>query len=401
MSHIAIFDIGKTNKKLFVFDEDYRIVFEKSEHLPETKDEDGDPCEDIHLLTNWVRFSLEAVLKLPDLQINAINFSAYGASFVYLDEHGEILTPLYNYLKPYPDILKQQFYEKYGGHEEMAIETASPMLGSLNSGMQLYRLKHERPEVYKRLKYALHLPQYLSWLITGEYYSDLTSIGCHTQLWDFAKMDYHKWAYAEGVVGKLAPFTNLAITLHNSPTVGIGLHDSSSALIPYLAVVKKPFLLLSTGTWNIALNPFNDEPLTIDELAHDCLCYLSFQGKLVKASRLFAGYELEQAIKEVSQDEAKSKGEIYDVIIRQLVDKQVVAINLVLTQNIKQIFVDGGFSKNTIFMTLLADAFSDIEVYAAEVAQASAIGAAVAIREHWNNNPLITGLVTVRKYEKS
>ena len=54
MSHIAIFDIGKTNKKLFIFDEDYRIVFEKSTVLPEAEDDEGDPCEDLQALTKWI-----------------------------------------------------------------------------------------------------------------------------------------------------------------------------------------------------------------------------------------------------------------------------------------------------------------------------------------------------------
>ncbi|MEO6040160.1 MAG: carbohydrate kinase, partial [Saprospiraceae bacterium] len=49
---ILILDIGKTNKKCFVFDEDYRIVFERSTQLPETVDEDGEPCEDLALLKN-------------------------------------------------------------------------------------------------------------------------------------------------------------------------------------------------------------------------------------------------------------------------------------------------------------------------------------------------------------
>ncbi|MES1225967.1 MAG: carbohydrate kinase, partial [Bacteroidota bacterium] len=51
---ILIFDIGKTNKKVFLFDEDYNIVFEKTEILPEIKDEDGFPCEDIEMLVKWV-----------------------------------------------------------------------------------------------------------------------------------------------------------------------------------------------------------------------------------------------------------------------------------------------------------------------------------------------------------
>jgi L-fuculokinase len=32
---IAIFDVGKTNKKLFLFNEDYEIVWEKTTQFPE------------------------------------------------------------------------------------------------------------------------------------------------------------------------------------------------------------------------------------------------------------------------------------------------------------------------------------------------------------------------------
>ena len=42
---IALFDIGKTNKKLFLIDEQYRIVLEKTKQFAETTDEDGEPCD--------------------------------------------------------------------------------------------------------------------------------------------------------------------------------------------------------------------------------------------------------------------------------------------------------------------------------------------------------------------
>ena len=38
---IAIFDIGKTNKKLILFNEDLRVVSEKEQKFAEIKDEDG------------------------------------------------------------------------------------------------------------------------------------------------------------------------------------------------------------------------------------------------------------------------------------------------------------------------------------------------------------------------
>ena len=95
-----------------MFDEQYKIVYEESKQFKETKDEDGFPCEDVHALTRWIKETFEVLVKHKDYEIKAINFSAYGASFVHLDEAwNNPLTPLYNYLKPYPEKLKQQFYK--------------------------------------------------------------------------------------------------------------------------------------------------------------------------------------------------------------------------------------------------------------------------------------------------
>ena len=48
------------------------------------------------------------------------------------------------------------------------------------------------------------------------------------------------------------------------------------------------------------LNPFNHSVLSDYELHHDCLCYLTYNGNPVKASRLFAGYEHEQQVKRLA-----------------------------------------------------------------------------------------------------
>jgi len=54
---IAIFDIGKTNKKLLLFDERYKVVHEETVQLDETTDEDCFLCEDVFTLTKWIRDS--------------------------------------------------------------------------------------------------------------------------------------------------------------------------------------------------------------------------------------------------------------------------------------------------------------------------------------------------------
>ena len=115
---IAIFDVGKTNKKLFLFDENYRIVYERSARFIETVDEDGDTCENLESLRLSVFDSLSEIFRLKEFNVKAVNFSAYGASFVYIGEDGKPLTPLYNYLKAYPQELSNYLYNNYGGKED-------------------------------------------------------------------------------------------------------------------------------------------------------------------------------------------------------------------------------------------------------------------------------------------
>lgn len=427
---IAIFDIGKTNKKLFLFDEDYRIRFEKSIQLTEIIDEDGFPCEDINALIEWVLKSFNEVLSLPDFEIKALNVSAHGASFVHIDEAGKPVTPLYNYLKPYPEELKQKFYSQYGAESEFALTTASPVLGNLNSGMQLYWLKYHKPNAFKKIKYSLHLPEYISYLFTKNQVSGITSIGCHTNLWDFVKNNYHTWVDKEDLSNKLAPIQSSSqasiLKIGNKTlAVGIGLHDSSAALIPYLDSFTESFILLSTGTWCISLNPFNTDPLTAKELEQDCLCYLTYKGSPVKASRLFAGqwhedeslkisehFKVKQdAFKEVTYNPAlvekfypapyqtgyysiyTSYEQAYTHFMIHLVNSQAASTQLVLNKSTKRIFVDGGFSRNQLYMNLLSQAFPNLKVFAASVAQATAVGAAMAIHKDWSTKPMPANLV--------
>lgn len=77
-----------------------------------------------------------------------------------------------------------------------------------------------------------------------------------------------------------------------------------------------------------------------------------------------------------------------------IVAQQVISTNLVLSETgVKRIFVDGGFSKNQIYMYLLSDAYPSIEIYAASVAQASALGAALVFHQHWNDKPFPSGIL--------
>jgi L-fuculokinase len=429
---VAVFDIGKTNKKCILFDHYFNIVHETGTRFDEILDDDGEPCEDVDQLSAWLLATWKELEADERFDILGVNFTTYGASFVHLDAHNKPATPLYSYLKPYPKDLEEQFFSRYGGRLGFATTTASPNLGMLNSGLQIYWLKYKKPDLFARIKTSLHLPQYISFLFTGTRVSEFTSIGCHTGLWNFEANNYHRWVYEENILPLLPKITGhdnkFCTTFRNKRIpAGIGLHDSSSALIPYLRKYSDPFLLVSTGTWGITLNPFSKEILTEEELQRDCLNFLTPKGKTVKASRVFIGNEHEEQVKKLSAHynkpldyfkivpfepayvqpllaEGAGKGkalptvgqpklnvqldlnqyptyeEAYHALMMKITEPQIEAIRLAAeyhTEDFAYLLVDGGFSKNRIFIHLLQENFPNLSVIVSDNSQGTALGAAM------------------------
>ncbi|HDR68247.1 MAG TPA: carbohydrate kinase, partial [Bacteroidaceae bacterium] len=265
---LLVFDIGKTNKKVLLFDMNFKVLHEEETRFAEVLDDDGFTCDDGDKLEKWIDESLALFLNHDRYNVRAINFTTYGATLIYVDENGKRLTPVYNYLKSMPDKVLEGFYEKYGGIDEFSRQTASPAMGMLNSGLQALWLKKEKKGVFNKVMAIMHLPQYLSFRLTGKITSEHTSIGCHTALWDFDRMQYHQWIKDEflSLPDPLNVSTVFPAEIEGKTVdVGIGIHDSSASLAPYILNSKEPFILVSTGTWCISMNPFNHSPLTAEE----------------------------------------------------------------------------------------------------------------------------------------
>jgi len=427
---IAVFDIGKTNKKILLLDRSLKLVSQEEQQFEECKDEDGFPCDDIEKIENWIITGISRLALGREYDLRAVNFTTYGASLVYLDSNGRRLAPVYNYLKPMTGDVIAGFYERYGGIEEFCRNTASPALGMLNSGLQILRLKKHKPEVFEKVRTILHLPQYLSFVPSKEIRSEFTSIGCHTAMWDFDKRCYHLWLADEGIVLPY-PVPNdvtkeISIDGKNIH-IGTGIHDSSSSLVPYLKGSPEPFILISTGTWCIFMNPFNQEPLTMDQLEQDALCYLSTKQEQVKSSRFFMGHYHDDytrqidsffqretgSYKQVHADEHLLKKfmeepavfsteqcvgnhfppadlsgfssfeEAYHKLIVDLTLEGMKSLRLVIPVHdmTKRVYVTGGFARNELFMRLLAALLPGKTVYSSGMDNSTALGAAMVI---WN-----------------
>ncbi|MDG1573341.1 FGGY family carbohydrate kinase [Robiginitalea sp. M366] len=426
----AVFDIGKTNKKFFLFGPDFKEVGRRYTQLPQTEDEDGYPCEDLQALEAWMASELKEALARTDIDIRALNISSYGASLVHLGRDGQVLTPLYNYTKPYPEALEDAFYTAYGPEAEFSRATGTTRAGMLTSGLQLYRLKHEAPERFAGVVKSLHLPQYLSYRLTGVPVSDYTSIGCHTGLWDYTRGGYHRWVEAEGMASRLAPIvgtgTSYSQTLHGKTLrIGVGIHDSSAALLPYLESSPEPFVLLSTGTWSVAMNPFSDGVLSPSDSAHNCINYMRVDGQPVKAARLFLGQEFKAQVKRLcahyGQDAhayqqagfnpehfeaARSQPDpcfhwehlqgipgaaetrydfpdfsrAYHQLVYELCRVQEGYLRHVIgASEIRHLYIDGGFGQNAVFVAILARLMHPMELHTTDAALGSALGAAVVV----------------------
>ncbi len=210
---------------------------------------------------------------------------------------------------------------------------------------------------------------------------------------------------------------------------GIGIHDSSASLVPYLMHSDTKFILVSTGTWCISMNPFNNEPLTALQLELDCLNYMSIRQKPVKSSRLFLGHMHDVNVKQMAEafgvDEDhyksvepdksmindllapntdypalhidgipenfidsslnpqvfKSFDEAYHHLMIGLVDLTAGSIQLI-DENKTQagnLFITGGFSRNPIFIALLSMKFPEKKVVPSEIPNSTSLGAAMVL----------------------
>lgn len=440
MKVTAIFDIGKTNKKFFLFDEQLQEVYQTYSRMEEDLDEDGFACENLDRLTSWMHDTFHEAQARPEFEITHLNFSTYGASFVHLDHAGKPIAPLYNYLKPYPEDLAGVFFEQYGPADEWSVQTASPRMGMLNSGLQLYWLKYRKPDVYARIRRSLHFPQYCAYLFSGKYRSEYTSIGCHTGMWDFGRNDYHQWIHKERLDGLLPPVQPTISGIETvvggrNLMVGVGIHDSSAALLPYILADKEPFLLISTGTWSITLNPYCRDILSAGDLEQDCLNYLRTDGLPVRAARLFLGneyniwahkladhfrqpYEKHRQVKpdpivlkQLERIKApvfrwesirlpgsnttapgstdlnifSSYDEACHQLMKELVQLQLSSLFLAKgTSTVRKIYIDGGFIDNELFIQLLAAQLPDFELIVTEAPLGAALGAAMAVLNRSN-----------------
>jgi sugar (pentulose or hexulose) kinase len=294
---IGVIEVSKTNAKFVVVDLDKRTEV-ATRRMPNKVVVDGPyPHFDVEGL--W-RFFKKAIAELNrEHPLDALSVTTHGACAALIDEAGELALPVLDYEYAGPDscdadyaLVRPDFTESF----------TPPLPGGLNLGKQLFWQQREFPREFARTQWVVPYPQYWSFRLTGVVSAEITSLGCHTDLWNFETDLYSSLVLAQGWIGKmpevkpaaepLGPVQpELAQELGLRPGLPVysGIHNINASLLPHILSREPPFAVVSTGTWVIVAAPGGD--LAHLDPTRDCLANIDALGHPVPSARFMGGRE--------------------------------------------------------------------------------------------------------------
>jgi L-fuculokinase len=293
---LVVFDLGKTNAKLVVLDETGQIIWQKSK--ANTVVQTGlYPHADTTKLWQWL---LTCLLEIKTLQPKAIMVVAHGATAALLAGN-DLILPVLDYEAPLEGILKYPRPD--------FLETASPDLpNGLNLGRQLYWQQQQFPQAFAKVDTILLYPQFWAFKLSKIKASEVSSLGCHTDLWNPYKQEFSSLVLQQDwldkfppiysawqVLGRLEP--QLVEQLGYDCDVYCGVHDSNASLVPYLKTPNSS--VVSTGTWIISMVLGGQTQTLLEQRTpnlleqRDMLCNSNVLGQIVPTARFMGGREFE------------------------------------------------------------------------------------------------------------
>jgi sugar (pentulose or hexulose) kinase len=302
MRHVGVIDIGKTNAKVAVVDLTTRreIAVETTSNtvLP------GPPWPhfDTDALWCFVTASLSRLHAAHGIEGLAV--TTHGACVALLTATGKLAAPVLDYEYTGPDTTRRE----YDAIRPSFAETGSPPLPmGLNIGAQLFWQFAQDPNLRDRTAQVVTWPQYWGFRLTGNATCDVTSLGCHTDLWDPYSGQPSGLVARLGLTGKLAPVLSPADPLGtilpevaartglpaNTPVV-CGIHDSNASLFPHILDRPAPFSVVSSGTWVISM-AMGGNPVTLDP-GRDTLVNVNALGAPVPSARFMGGREYDAVL---------------------------------------------------------------------------------------------------------
>lgn len=298
---IGVIDIGKTNVKFAIVDLAERSEIAERRTRTPVKRDGPYPHFDVDAIWAFLREAIAGLIHGGHV-IEALSVTTHGASAALVDEDGQLTFPVLDYEFSGPD----EVDEAYGRARPAFEESFTPALpDGLNLGKQLYWQARLDSAAFARTRWILTYPQYWSYRLTGVPSCEITSIGCHTDLWNFRESRFSSLVESEGWAGKFPPMRPAATELGpvrqelvgplNLPAgvpVHVGIHDSNASLLPHILTRTPPFAVVSTGTWVVVCSPGGD--LNHLEPVRDSFSNIDALGRSVPSARFMGGREYSQ-----------------------------------------------------------------------------------------------------------
>jgi sugar (pentulose or hexulose) kinase len=313
---VGVIDVGKSNAKVAAVDLD--AMREAGVLTAPNRVLRAGPYPHYDVEGLW-GFMLDGLARLHRAHgIEALTVTTHGAAAALLDKGGGLAAPVIDYEHDGPDELAAA----YDAIRPDFAETGSPRLPmGLNLGAQIFWQLETQPGLAARLGHVLTWPQYWVWRLSGAMASEMTSLGCHTDLWDPAARRFSSLVERLGIGGAMAPVAKAAdrvgrllpeiaarTGLDPATPVHCGIHDSNASLYPHLLRRQAPFAVVSTGTWVIAM-AIGGREAGLDP-ARDTLINVDAFGDPVPSGRFMGGREFETVgggrLAEASEAEAAS-----------------------------------------------------------------------------------------------
>jgi sugar (pentulose or hexulose) kinase len=338
-----------------------------------------------------------------------------------------------DYEHPIPSSVRQA----YDSQRDPFVFTGSPALpDGLNLGAQLFFLESLHPGLFSGQRRIVPWAQYWSWLLSGVAASEVTSLGCHTDLWRPLARVPSQLATDRGWSEHLAPLHDAGAVLgtlrsewaertglSSKVRVYCGLHDSNAALVAARASTKlsgQEATILSTGTWFVAMRtPAGRERVTRADLdeKRDCLVNVDVGSNPVPSARFMGGREIELLTGldtrriDIVPDQPALLASVADVVASQAMvlptlapgcgpfphgrcrwismpsderhRRAAVALYAALVADValeligtrEQLLIEGRFSESQVFVRALASLRPDVRVYVCHPRSDVAFGA--------------------------
>jgi sugar (pentulose or hexulose) kinase len=297
---VALIDIGKTNAKLSVVEPHSGAEIRGSRRANALVQGPFGRELDVNAIEQWL---LEALRDAPHKErIRCIVPVAHGAAAVLLDRNHSIVAA-----PDYEDSCYERVNDAYRKQRDSYACTYSPDLPlGLNLGRQLFYLQQTQPDTFARIAHVLLYPQFWAWRLSGVMASEVTSLGCHSDLWLPKEMNFSKLAVARGwrdlfpprkfanvLLGRITPDIATATGLDPKCQVACGIHDSNASYLKFLIARDRdePFTVVSSGTWTVVMA--NRGELTGLREDRDMLANVDAFGAPVATARFMGGREYE------------------------------------------------------------------------------------------------------------